>query len=128
MSEPLELATDLIGGVPFVRMRGPLMYGCDLGALHALVTSLRGDGHARVVLDMAGVQAIDSSGLAALLDVRATIGTSRGRIMLLRPSRRVRDALRTIRVDALFEVIADEGDLIARLRQDERTGEPPTTA
>ena len=115
MSESLELTTESVGGVPIVCLRGGLVFGHDLAAVHTLMTSLRNDGHHRVVLDLNGVQAIDSSGLTALLDARRTIGGNRGQIMLLHPSQRVREALAMIRVDSLFEVIADDAELLARL-------------
>jgi anti-anti-sigma factor len=122
MSESLELTTASVGGVPIACLRGGLVFGQDLAAIHTLVTSLRNDGHHRVVLDLTGVQAIDSSGLTALLDARKTIGSSRSQIMLLHPSQRVREALAMIRVDSLFEVIADDAELLARLGAREPPG------
>jgi anti-anti-sigma factor len=125
MSELLELATDFVEGVPVVRLRGRLVFGRDLGAIHTLAASLRAAGHTRLVVDLTSVQVIDSSGLAALLNDRATFGRSRGQIMLLHPSRRVRDALALIRVDFLFDVIADDAELLARLRAYEPAKELP---
>lgn len=116
MNESLTLTTDDFGGVPIVRIQGPLTFGNNLAALHSLAATLRDDGHHRIVVDLSRVSAIDSSGLAALLDVRAIIGTALGQIVLFQPTRRVDAALKLIRVDSLFVVARDRPELMARLQ------------
>jgi anti-anti-sigma factor len=124
MSEALELTAGFVGGVPMVRLRGPLVFGRDLHALAALFTTLSADGsHRVIVIDLSGVPSIDSSGLAALLELKKTIGRDRLQIMLLKPVPQVRKALRSTRIDSLFEVFADDTELLVRLEAHESGGD-----
>ena len=67
-----------------IRARGRLtVQGADLlsGAVHALH---RG-GHRRVLLDLGGIQGADDAGLAMLRQLRASVASAGGTLVLLHP-------------------------------------------
>ena len=107
MPESLNLEVVASGTVPVLRLRGNLAYGQNLTAIHEAVSRLRSEGHTRIVVDLSAVASIDSSGIAALLDIKQTIGGREGRVILLRPSERVRESLAMMRVTSLFEIAED---------------------
>jgi anti-sigma B factor antagonist len=104
MPESLNVEVVASGTVPVLRLRGNLAYGQNLTAIHEAVSRLRSEGHTRLVVDLSAVASIDSSGISALLDVKQTIGGREGRVILLRPSERVRESLAMMRVTSLFEI------------------------
>jgi anti-sigma B factor antagonist len=60
-----------------------------------------------VTLDMAGVTFLDSTGLAALVEVHRLAGEGGRRLCLLSPRRSVRRILHLTQLDALLEVHSD---------------------
>jgi anti-anti-sigma factor len=114
MSESLSVEVDSTGTVPVLRLRGNLAYGQNLAAIREAVSRLRSQGHTWVAVDLNAVPTIDSSGISALLDIKQGIGGPEGRVILLRPSERVRETLAMIRVTSLFEIADDDPDLPRR--------------
>jgi anti-anti-sigma factor len=67
-----------------VRVSGHLtVQGADL--LRGTVESLRRGGRARVVLDLAGVRAVDVAGLQVLRDLERTVAADGGELRLMAP-------------------------------------------
>ena len=98
------------GALPIVRLSGPLVHGEHLDKLRDTVRGLIADGRHHIVLDVANVDALDSTGIAALLSIKRAIGGT-GRITLLCPTQRLRNALAMIRATVLFEMVDDEAQL-----------------
>jgi anti-anti-sigma factor len=109
MPKPLSVETASTGTTPVIRLRGDLTYGQNLSAVHDAVAPLKNRGHERVIVDMSGVHSIDSSGISALLDIKQTFSGTDTKVILLRPSDRVRGALNMMRVASLFQIEDDDG-------------------
>ena len=71
-----------------------------------------GDG-ATLAVDLSELQAIDSSGLSALIDLVARSRLSGGRVILASPSSFVRGVLEVTRLDGWFDIC----DNLAQARQ-----------
>lgn len=112
MSE-LHVVQDNLGGLPVIRLTGALVHGQQLEALHEIVRRLVADGSNHIVLEVTGVDGLDSTGISTLLGIKRLVG-EHGRVALLRPTARVRSALAMIRATVLFEVVEDESQLAAR--------------
>lgn len=65
-SEPLELIVEMVGDMGVVRLRGEVDHATG-PQLRACAESLFGDGARSLVLDMAQVTFLDSSGLKAIV-------------------------------------------------------------
>ena len=115
MSDPFRLTRGWFGATPALRVAGSLMYGEALTRIHDVVASIANQGYSRVVIDVAGVENTDSSGLSALLDITKVIGDGADRgVVLLQPRARLLTALALIRVTSQFEVISSEADVVSR--------------
>jgi len=78
---------------------------------HRLIDTIAGyleAGHRNFVLRMSGVTNIDSAGLGQLISVYKLINDGHGTMRVLSPSQRVRERLRTTRLDTVFEILDDE--------------------
>ena len=79
--------------------------------LDEVVARLEGEGRALIVIDLRGLQFMDSSGLRALLaaDTRAR---SRGaRLVIVRGDDRIQRVLRITRLDERLEIVDDDETL-----------------
>jgi anti-sigma B factor antagonist len=68
-------------------------------------TAIRGaiPGNKRIVLDLTGVEYIDSSGLGALVSVYLAAGKAQCELELANPKPRVRDLLKITKLSSIFE-------------------------
>jgi len=71
-----------------------------------LLTAIAG-GERQMVVDLAGVQSIDSSGINALLTARKALG-DRGALTFVSLSEAVAKALRAVGADQVFQVRRDQ--------------------
>jgi anti-sigma B factor antagonist len=108
------LARSSRGSVEVVALSGTLDAWSEPDARAALLEVLR-EGRVRVVLDLAQVRRIDSSGLSALLSVLKAARAAGGDVVLLSPSDAVVSVLRLTRLDQILEAFEDEAAALARL-------------
>jgi anti-anti-sigma factor len=117
MPELFRLTLDSFGGIPVLRLGGRLVFGQNLETIRDAVRRLQREEHQRLVVDVTEVESADSSGISALLEIRRIIGETGGRLVLLRPSERLRGALAILRVTSLFEIVDDETALTRRVEE-----------
>src|SRR5436309_5566083 len=70
------------------------------------------DGNRRFVLNLAGVQYIDSSGLGQLVSIWVSVKNRRGHLTLLNPVKRVRRLFEITRLNTIFEIFEEEADAV----------------
>lgn len=114
-----DVALHWVVGVAVLRLQGELVFGRPVDSLRVAGRELIASNQARVVLDLANVTRIDSSGLGALLAMRADLEGAEGGLALLSPSDRLRSLLTTTRVSSVFQ-IADTEIAAVRLLADIR--------
>lgn len=113
-----DIALHRVAGVAVLRLQGELVFGRPVNSLRGTGRELIASHQARVVLDLAHVTRIDSSGLGALLAMSMDLESAEGGLALLSPSDRLRSLL-TTRFSAVFE-IADTEPAAVRLLTDGR--------
>ena len=65
-------------------------------------------GQKKILLNLAGVTYVDSSGVGQLVGALTTARKQSGDIKLLKPSVHVRDLLKTTKLDGVFDIQEDE--------------------
>lgn len=73
------------------------------------------EGNEHIVLDLAGVNFTDSSGLAVLVSVYKAVTAKSGEVVLLSPQPSVQSLLELTRLQELFEIFSDVKAAVARL-------------
>ncbi len=73
-------------------------------------------GHARLIVDMAGITFIDSSGLGALVSVLKRVG-NRGEIVVCGLSSALKQMFSITRMDRVFAAYPDRAAAIAALKE-----------
>jgi len=109
----VKLTTHQNGGVTIIKIDGKLTLGEGTSALRTKVRELVAGGSKQLVLDMAEVDYIDSSGLGELIGAHTTVTTAGGEMRLLHLAKRVHDLLKITKLYTVFEVFEDEAAAVA---------------
>lgn len=108
----LTLNTRKVNGHIIVEAAGQLEFGESCLQLKELAKRLTAEGGRNVILNLAGISYVDSSGLGLLLSIYATIRNQGGNLKLLNVSPRVRELLKITKLGEVFDVFDDETDAL----------------
>jgi anti-anti-sigma factor len=98
--------------VQIVQLRGPLRMGAAVDGLRQTFEEALTNGDTRIVLNLAEVGMIDSSGIGLLVRFLASIKKSGGSIKLVQPSKFAVQTLRLVGVLNLFEIFDSDDDAV----------------
>ncbi len=96
------------GSVTIVDLSGRITMGITTTILSDTIRKLAGEGHRHILLNLADVEYIDSSGLGDLVASLTVVAKQGGALKLLNPTKRFRDLLQITHVAPLFQVFDDE--------------------
>lgn len=94
--------------------------GPEATALRAIVTDLSAVGTRNLVLNMAGADYIDSTGLGALVMCVTSLRKSGGNVKLLHLNRRNIELLVMTKLATVFEIFTDEQDAVSSYYPDRK--------
>ena len=94
--------------VQVVQLRGPLRMGAAVDSLRQTLEESVANGDNRLVLNLAEVAMIDSSGIGLLVRFLASTKQRGGNIKLVQPSKFAVQTLRLVGVLNLFEIFDDD--------------------
>ena len=101
-----QLKSYEVRGVRMIEISGPLSIHDH--SLHNTISQFLNDGNLQFVLRMTDVPHIDSSGLGQIIDAFRLITSRHGALKILAPSKRVRERLKTTRLDKVLEIYEDD--------------------
>jgi anti-sigma B factor antagonist len=108
----LELTTSEREGGAQIALSGEL----DIATAPRLeeeVRRLEGEGRKLIVVDLRGLQFMDSSGLRALLSADTRARERGARLVIVRGDERIQRVLRITRLDERLEIVDDAADAVA---------------
>lgn len=97
-----------VEGVLVLNLQGAITLGEDTRRLRQLVHDTLDAGKKKIVLNMAEVYYLDSSGLGELIASYTTVKHRGGQLKLMKLTPRVRDLVQLTKVHSIFEVFGDE--------------------
>ena len=103
----LKISTRILDGVLIVDCSGRLILGEESAVLRDTVKKLIHD-HKRVVLNLGGVNYVDSGGLGTLVSLYTTAQNVGGAIKLANLTQRIGDLLQVTKLITVFEVFDSE--------------------
>ncbi len=109
----MEFKTRASDGVIIVDLKGPITLGQATEALRELIRDLVNDGKARIVLNLAEVSFLDSSGIAVLVDAYQAVVRAGGKLKLLNLTRNIHDQFEITKLSTVFDITNDEKAAIA---------------
>ena len=99
-------------GIVVLDLKGRITVGPGAGAIREKVGELNAAGVRNIVLDLKGVDYIDSTGLGAMVMCATTLRRNGGNIKLVNLNRRNLELLVMTKLETVFEVFADEQDAV----------------
>jgi anti-sigma B factor antagonist len=104
------------GDVTILDMEGELRIGDSSTALRSAIRNLASGGNTKILLNLAGVKYIDSSGIGELIANYTTVGRSGGQLKLLNLTEKVQDLLVITKLLTVFDVYDNEADALSSFK------------
>jgi len=108
----MTTATRQVGGITIVDISGQIVLGEESSALRAVVCDLLGEGYRKIVLNLAEVDYIDSTGLGHLVSAVASVRKMKGDLKLLKLTKKVHDVLQITKLHTIIDVMDNEAVVI----------------
>ena len=105
-----------VSDVAVVDFSGKITLGEGSSVLRNTVRELLERGHRKILLNLADVDYIDSSGIGELVSAYTAVRTASGEMKLLQLTRRVHDILQITRLFTVFDVQSDEDSAVRSFR------------
>jgi anti-sigma B factor antagonist len=109
----MKLTTRDVSGVSIVDLSGKITLGEGGVALREEVRKLLAEGKKKIVLNLAEVNYIDSSGLGELVSAYTAVKNAGGELKLLNLTSKVRDLLVITKLVTVFDVKDDEASAVS---------------
>jgi anti-sigma B factor antagonist len=103
-----KIASREVDHVTIVDISGRIVLGDEIGTLRNTVRDLISQGKKKIVLNLAGVDYIDSSGVGELVGSFTTVRNSGGELKLLNLTQKVQDVLQVTKLYTVFDIKDDE--------------------
>jgi anti-sigma B factor antagonist len=104
----LEISRREKEGITLLDMKGPLTMGEAATSLRETLRGLVAEGRGNVILNLAKVDYIDSTGLGAMMMCYTVLRRGSGRLVLLNLNRRHVELLVLTKLSTIFEMFDDE--------------------
>ncbi len=118
----MKIKDKTLGGVTLLDLSGKIMGGEDYDVFQGKVKSLVAEGKIDLLLDMGGVDWVNSTGLGILVAGYTTLRKNNGRMKICCVSRRVDDILIVSGLKRVFEVFDSREEAIASFGPTASTG------
>src|SRR5271167_1608326 len=103
-----QVSTRELGRVIVVDAVGRLTLSDSRTQLRDLIHVFCGNGHKKFLLNLAGVDFMDSDGMGELVRCYSVVRQSGGEMKLAQVSKKVQDLLQITRLNTLFEMYSEE--------------------
>lgn len=108
----LSINNRQVDGVTIVDLEGKIALGESNTALHQSLKQLVVDGKKQVVLNLANVTGIDSSGLGSIVAGYSTLQSADGALKLANLSDRIADIMTITKLYTVFDIYENEADAV----------------
>ncbi len=108
----VKLNTRQVGNVSVIDVAGRITLGEGSAALRETLRDMVAKNQNKILLNLADVSYIDSSGIGELVSGYTTVTNTGGQLKLLNLNKRVKDLLQITKLYTVFEVKEDEADAI----------------
>ena len=109
----MKLSTRQVGDVTVIDAVGRITLGEGSSVFRETVKDLLGKGNKKILLNLAEVSYIDSSGIGELVSGYTSVSNAGGQLKLLKLTKRIQDLLQITKLYTVFEVFDDEATALA---------------
>lgn len=109
----LTIAERQAGDVTILDLEGRVTIGEGSVALRNTIRQAIADGKRKIILNLAGVSYVDSSGIGEIVSSFTTVNKEGGTLKLLNLQQKIQDLLAITKLLTVFEVFENEGDAVS---------------
>ena len=109
----LNISERQAGDVTILDMSGKVTIGEGSVALRNTIRRLLGEGKKGILLNLANVSYVDSSGIGELVSSFTAVNKESGKLKLLSLTQKIQDLLAITKLLTVFDTFNDEGEAIA---------------
>jgi anti-sigma B factor antagonist len=109
----LNLNVRQVGGIQVLDAAGRVTLGEGASVLRDHIKGLLGEGKKKILLNLAEVSFVDSSGIGELVSAYTSVSNQGGQLKLLNLTKRIRDLLVITKLISIFEIFDDEAAALA---------------
>ena len=109
----MKVTTRQVDGVTILDLSGRITLGEGSVQLRDAIRDLLAKGSKQILLNLADVNYIDSSGIGELVSAYTTVRNQGGELKLLNLTKKVHDLLQITKLYTVFDVKDDEASAIA---------------
>jgi anti-anti-sigma factor len=109
----MKINTRESGDVRIIELQGKITIGAGDTQLRDAILQSVEEGKKNILLDMAGVTTLDSSGIGELVGSYTTVTNRAGKLKLLHLPSKISDLLQVTQLITIFEVYEDEQQAVA---------------
>jgi anti-sigma B factor antagonist len=104
----VKLTTRQVGDVTVIDANGRITLGEGSSTFRDTIKDLTAKGNKKILLNLADVSYIDSSGIGEMVSGFTSVTNQGGQLKLLNLTKRVKDLLQITKLYTVFEVFEDE--------------------
>lgn len=105
---PLSIGTREVSHVTILDLSGRIVLGDEIDDLRSAIRNLIDEGKKKIILNLAEVDYLDSSGVGALVGGFTAVRNAGGELKLLNLSQKVHDVLHVTKLYTVFDIRDDE--------------------
>ena len=105
---PILINARDVAHVTILDVRGRIVLGEEIHTLRDSVRNLIAEGKKKIILNLADVDYIDSSGVGELVGAFTTVRNAGGELKLLNLTQKVHDVLHVTKLYTVFDIRDDE--------------------
>jgi anti-sigma B factor antagonist len=105
---PILINLREVAHVTILDVRGRIVLGEEIHTLRDSVRNLIADGKKKIILNLADVDYIDSSGVGELVGAFTTVRNAGGELKLMNLTQKVHDVLHVTKLYTVFDIRDDE--------------------
>jgi anti-sigma B factor antagonist len=100
----MNIITKESGNITIIELEGNVLGGPDASALNDTLHQLTGKKKKNIIVDLSGVQSMNSSGLTMLIGALTTIRNAGGEMKIAAPSKKIESILVITKLATVFEI------------------------
>jgi anti-sigma B factor antagonist len=104
----LKIESREVGHVSILDVQGRIVLGDEIHTLRDAVRGLVAEGKKKIILNLADVDYLDSSGVGELVGSFITVRNAGGELKLLNLTQKVQDVLHVTKLYTVFDIRDDE--------------------
>ncbi len=108
----VKMSSRQVGDVTVVDAKGRITLGEGASVFRDVIRDLAAKGNKKILVNLADVSYIDSSGIGEMVSSFTTVTNHGGQLKLLSLTKRVKDLLQITKLYTVFEVFEDEASAV----------------